>query len=277
MNKSKYDNIEIPEELSSVVYDAIEKGINTKNGKKKICNRLITVAATIMIAFVLPLNTISSYAETMQKIPVIGELCKIFTFNEYHVEDKIKYIDVKIPQFADSGKNDLEKRVNKEIVKIINEEVENSKQIAKEYYDAFVETGGDPKEFHRVGINIDYEVKCITEKNVSFVISKSETYPSAYFSQYFYNLDMESGRNLTLKDWLGNDYKKIVAQSINNTINTWDSEKKSYLWEDLNFEELINENTNFYIDNQGNAVVVFEKYEIAAGAAGIMEFTIIEK
>lgn len=277
MNKSKYENLEMPKELSSVVYDAIESGINVKQKKTSFYNRLIAVAVGIIVIFVLPLNTISSYAETMQQIPVIGDICKIFTFKEYHFEDEIKYIDVKIPQFANGGKTDLEQRVNQEIIKTINEEIENRKQMAKEYYDAFVETGGDPEKFHTVGLKIDYEIKYITEKNVSFVITKSETYPSAYFSQYFYNLDMESGRILTLKDWLGNDYKEIVTQSIKNTINTWDREKRDFLWEDLDIEKLINENTNFYINDQGNAVVVFEKYEIAVGAAGIIEFPIIEK
>lgn len=276
MNKSKYDQIEIPEELSSVVYDAIETGINSKPKKITFYNKCIGIAAAIVITFIVPLNTIPSYAKTMYEIPVIGEICKICTFREYHFEDNIKYIDVKIPQFADGGKTDLEKRVNTEIIKTINEEVENSKQIAKEYYEAFTETGGNPEDFTPVGINIDYEIKCMTEKTVSFVISKSETYPSAYFSQYFYNLDMETGRVLTLKDWLGNNYKEIAMQNINNTISTWDDEKKLYLWEDLNIEEMIDENTNFYINEQGKAVIVFEKYEIAAGAAGIIEFTIDE-
>lgn len=37
---------------------------------------------------------------------------------------------------------------------------------------------------------------------------------------------------------------------------------------------MIHENTNFYINEDGLAVVVFEKYEIAAGVAGTLEFAI---
>lgn len=194
MNKSKYDKIEVPEQLPSIVYDAIEKGIKKQKGKSTIYTKVIGIAAMVLVAFVVPLNTIPAYAKTMQEVPVIGELCKIFTFREYHFEDEIQYIDAKIPKLSDTGKTDLEKRVNKEINKTISEELENSKKIAKEYYDAFIITGGNPEEFVPVGINIDYETKCINEKYVSFIIEKSETYPSAYNNQYFYNIDMETGK-----------------------------------------------------------------------------------
>lgn len=227
-----------------------------------------------IIVFIVPLNTIPSYAETMERIPVIGEICKIFTFKEYHFKDEIKYIDAKIPQFINEGNNPIEKKINKEISKTINKVIKESKAIAKEYYDAFIETGGNPKDFIPVGINVDYEIKCISDDYVSFVITKNQTFPSAYFMQYFYNINMKTGKNISLKDWLGEDYKKIATQSINKTISCWSQEQKDMLWKDLNIEELINEDTKFYINEHGQAVIVFEKYEIAVGTAGIIEFPI---
>lgn len=277
MNKSKYDKLEIPKELSSVVNDAIETGLKEESKRTKAYKRIIGIAAVIIMAFILPLNTIPSYAKAVSQIPIIGELAKIFTFREYHFEDEIKYIDAKIPKFTYVGKSDLEKRVNQEISKIVNEELKNAENNAKEYYEAFIETGGNPKEFMPIGINIDYEIKSITEKQVSFVITKSETFSSAYFVAYYYNIDMESGRYMALRDLLGNDYKKIVAQSIENTISNWDQEKKELLFEDINIEDLIDENTNFYINEQGQVVVAFDKYEIAVGSAGRLEFPITIK
>jgi len=44
-----------------------------------------------------------------------------------------------------------------------------------------------------------------------------------------------------------------------------------YWYED---SEGINENTKFYMNEAGNPVIVFEKYEIAPGAAGQQEFQI---
>lgn len=274
MNKSKYDKLEIPKELSSVVNDAIETGLKEEKERMKIYKKAIGIVAVVIMAFVIPLNAIPSYAKAVSQIPIIGEFAKIFTFREYHFEDEIRYIDAKIPKFTYDGKSDLEKRVNQEISKIINEELKNAENHAQEYYEAFIETGGDPKDFTPIGINVDYEIKCITEKQVSFVITKSETLASSYFVNYFYNIDMETGRYMTLKDLLGNNYKKIAVQSIENAISNWDDEQKNLLFEDVNIEDLIDENTNFYIDEQNNIIIVFGKYELAAGAAGRLEFVV---
>lgn len=277
MNRSKYDKLEIPKELSSVVNSAIETGLKEENKRTKTYIRIIEIVAVFIMAIILPLNTIPSYAKAVSQIPIIGELAKIFTFREYHFEDEIKYIDAKIPKFTYEGKSDLEKRVNQEISKIINEEIKNAENNAKEYYEAFIETGGNPKEFMPIGINIDYEIKCITEKQVSFIITKSETFSSAYFVAYYYNIDMESGRYIALRDLLGNDYKEVVSQSIKNTISNWEQEQKELLFEDINIEDLIDETTNFYINEQNQIVVVFDKYEVAVGAAGRLEFPITIK
>ena len=274
MKKSKYDEIEIPQELSSVVYDAIETGLKSKPKKYNIINRVGLIAAGLIAIFIIPLNLNQAYAETLSQIPIIGDLSKLFTFREYQFEDEIQYVDVKIPQFSNEGKTDLEKRVNEEIVKTINEEVENSKQRTKEYYDAFIETGGKPEEFMKREIEVNYEIKCVSDKYVSFIINKWETWANAYCQQYFYNLDIETGRELTLKDLLGNNYKEIVMKNINYTIANWSEEQKFYLFDEVNIADLINENTKFYLNDQKQVVIVFGKYEIAAGAAGILEFPI---
>lgn len=125
-----------------------------------------------------------------------------------------------------------------------------------------------------MGITVDYEVKFVDEDYVSFVIFQYETRFSAYHYDYYYNIDIESGRILTLRDWLGDDYRQIAAGSIEETIAGWDEEQKALLWEDLSVIDLISENTNFYLNADGDAVVVFDKYEAAVGAAGVLEFPI---
>ena len=55
-----------------------------------------------------------------------------------------------------------------------------------------------------------------------------ETKFSAYNTQYFYNIDIETGKIITLKDWFGTQYKQIVANSIEKEIASWDEERKNY-------------------------------------------------
>lgn len=275
IDKKHYDKIEIPNNLSLVVNEAIDKGLNKKEKTRMMWKLAVSFSLLFFITFTVSLNTIPAFASTMYKIPVLGRLCEILTFVEYHEEDDIKYIDVKIPYIDNKEGTDLEDKLNKEIRTLIDEEVERSKTRAKEYYDAFVETGGDPKEFIPVGINVDYQVKMLDETYASVVISKSETHSSAYYEQYFYNLNLETGKLFTLKDWFGPEYKEIVVSSIENTIAEWSDEQRQELFEEVVIADLITENRNFYLNNEKQAVIVFEKYEIAVGSSGILEFPIV--
>lgn len=273
VDTSKYREIEIPETLDSVVREAIEEGLQSKR-RRNMLGRAACFAAAFVLCFVSLLNLSPVFAEAVYSIPVLGDLCRILTFQEYRFEDEIKYIDAEIPQIENTGKTDLEKRVNLEIQKIVNDYLRDGEARAKEYYEAFVATGGTPEDFVPVGITIDYEIKHISPRYASFVISEYETNFSSYASYVYYNIDLESGRILTLKDWYGNDYRQIVADSISETIAGWDDQQKAMLWDDLSVIDLISENTDFYLNESGQVVVVFEKYEAACGSAGALEFVI---
>lgn len=276
IDKSKYDHIEIPNNLHCVVQDAIKEGLNSQKRAVKFSpvKKIACTAATIMLCFTALLNLSPVVAAAAYSVPILGDICRVLTFCEYHFEDDIKYVDVKIPKIDNTGKPELEKRVNLEIQKIMNERLKESEARAKEYYEAFVETGGEPKEFVPVGITVDYEIKQITPRHVSFVVSQYETRFSAYHSNYYYNIDMESGRVLTLRDWFGSNYRKIVADSIEQSIANMDEEKKSLLWDDISIIDMISENTDFYINENDQIVVVFDKYALAAGSAGQLKFVI---
>lgn len=276
IDRSGYDGIEIPEDYHSVVSSAVAEGLRA--GKKArftlALRRAACAAAMFFVCLTAVLNLFPTVAAAASEMPVIGGLCRILTFREYHTQDKYKYIDARIPEIENTGRTELERRVNLEIQQIINQRLQDSERRAEQYYNAFVETGGDPESFIPVGITVDYEIKNISREYVSFAIFQYETDFSAYNYTFYYNIDMETGRMLTLKDWLGNDYKNIAARSIEKTIESWPDEQKNMLWDDLAVEDLITEETQFYINENGEAVVVFDKYEIAVGAAGRLEFTV---
>lgn len=276
IDKSDYRNIDIPDELDAVVNGAILEGkrLNRNNKIISVFKKIGATAAVFAVSFIALLNVSSTVAHAAYQIPVIGDLCRIVTFREYHFEDDIKYIDAKIPQIENTGKSDLEKRVNLEIQKKINDCITENEEVAKDYYEAFIETGGKPEDFIPVGITVDYDIKCVNEKYASFVISQYETAFNAYNHEIYYNLDLESGKVFTLKDCYGNDYKQIVAESIENTIAGWSDEQKEMMWNDISIIDLISEDTDFYINQENQIVVVFARYEAAYGAAGTLEFTI---
>lgn len=276
IDKTGYHSIEIPGNLDEVVRGAIAEGM-AKGRRAKVLRRFKRVgaaAAVFLVCAVSMLNLSPSFAAAACDLPLVGDLCRVFLFRSYHEESELMDIDVQIPQIEVDGKTELEERVNAEIQKVVQACQAAGEARAKEYYDAFVETGGDPEEFIPLGITISYETKSITPQYVSFVVSQHESRFAAYNGDFYYNIDLDSGENITLEDWFGPRYREIIAESIETAIAGWSEEERSILWEDLSVLDLISENTNFYLNQDGQAVVVLEKYAAAYGAAGELEFVI---
>ena len=86
-----------------------------------------------------------------------------------------------------------------------------------------------------------------------------------------YNIDLESGQDLALKDlFVDNyDYASIINQEIKNQISNGEP---IYFEGDMGFQG-ISEAQAFYLQDDA-LVMVFQQYEIAPYAAGIPEFTI---
>ena len=125
-------------------------------------------------------------------------------------------------------------------------------------------------EAHNIQIRVWYEVKSQTESHLSLAVMGTENWTSAYQETRYYNFDLKNGRLLTLKDILGDDYKRIADEEIRAQMAEREKEGAVY------FEDFsgIDENTSFYLDEAGRPVVVFGAYAIAPGSEGTQEFVI---
>ncbi|MDD4402947.1 MAG: DUF3298 domain-containing protein [Desulfitobacteriaceae bacterium] len=270
--KEAYNCIPVATELPDVVSQALQRGRKIQRRRCTI-KYMATLAAVFSLVFITLLNTTSVFAAAYE-VPILGDICRIFTFNKIDLEDETKIINVKVPNIENTGNTALEHRINMEISKLISEEVEQAEKRAQEYYDAYLLTGGIPGDYLPLEVVIDYDMKCSDAEIVSFVIYKYETMASYYQENRFYNIDLESGRELTLRDLYGGNYREIVSALVEEGIAQLSKETKFYLFSDVVIEDLIDTNRHFYISSDKNVVVVFQKYEIAAGAAGQLEFTI---
>ncbi len=85
--KRIYDEIEIPKELDFVIEDAFKKGRTEKmsvkvNHKRKSWKRVATGIAVGLVLFTTAINTVPSFAEAMEEIPVLGDLVQVLQFNK---------------------------------------------------------------------------------------------------------------------------------------------------------------------------------------------------
>ena len=276
--KKTYDSIEIPQELDYTVNKAIhKKDLYKKNYVVILTKRATATLATTFALFVVLLNTNESFARAMGDVPIIGSLAEVFTVREYREENDTDLIEAKIPAIKNTGNEDLEDRINYEISSKINEVLEEARARAEEYKEAVLSTGGTMDDYIPTKINVDYKITYQDDKIISFVITKSESSASAYQEQYFYNIDIQNGKELNLRDVLGEDYKKIVDEEVNKQIRERMEKNEENIYftaEEGGFSGIENKYQDFYIDENKKATVVFQKYEIAPGYMGIQNFEI---
>ena len=285
--KKRYDEIPIPEELSRRIQWEVDKADRRRKaaereGRKKRrglygWQKRLAAAAAALAVFVTALNTSTVFAQSVGELPVIGAIAKVLTFRSYEVETEDNlYISVDIPsiEMIAEGTGNLAESVNEEILAMCEQFADEAVERAKEYRQAFLDTGGTEEEWaaHNIQIKVWYEVKAHTDRYLSVAVMGSENWTSAYSETRYYNFDLEKGRQVTLEDLLGEDYAAIADASIISQIPEKEAQSGLDYWEE-DFTG-VTEDTKFYINEAGNPVIVFGEYEIAPGAAGQPEFEI---
>ena len=282
-SKKIYDATEIPNGLSEVVQKAIQQ--TNKKGKviqmKRYGKRIAATAACLVIGFIAALNISEPFAAAVAKVPVVGELVQVVTWRSYVYQDDDKTVQVEVPQIEGQENNSAVTDVNAQIQKIVADYEKQAEQNIAEYKEAFLATGGTEEEFTEKGIQVDvqYNVKYQSDTRLSLELIANENWCNAYNVQYFYNIDLENEKTLTLEDILGEDYISIANGSIREQMQKrMEDDENLVYWDGSDGIEgftTVDENTKFYLNEKGNPVVVFAPYEIAPGAFGAQEFEII--
>lgn len=271
--KEQYQQIPIPKALSGRVQTAID----SVPAPQRRTARLVPYCASILLGmcatFVLLLNTNAAFANSMEDVPFWGSVAKVLTFRSYEIENEAESVRVRIPEFHYDQNDELERRINYEIRAKVDAMVQEIESRAQMYRTAFIETGGEPEEFVPISVEIDYRVLCSNEQVVSFELSKCETMASAYTEYTYYNIDLQTGKELTLQDVLGPDYEAVMNESIRAQIDARIRNGEDFFEEEGRFEG-IRPDQPFYIDANMQVVAVFEKYEIAPGSMGRIEMVI---
>ena len=243
-----------------------KRRINVNNYTKKIAVSLATTA----VVFITSVNISPVFAASIRDVPVLGNLSKIVSIRTYMEQHPFNMVEVDQP--AVSGVTDI----NQEIEEAISQYKEQAQISIDEYKNAFIATGGTEEEFKNKNIEVvvNYEIKSDNDKYISFVLTMYESWTSSSAKYQYYNLDSKTGEVVTLESLLGENYITIVNDIIESEIEKQGENSPFFSKEDGGFNS-ISDKTQFYINDNQNPVVVFDKYEIAIGATGRPEFEII--
>ena len=282
--KQMYDSIPIPKELSERVMAEVEKAGVRRNKKMAARRRYSmmkkTAAAAAAVAVValgsLGLNHSTAFAEEMRGIPVIGSRARVLNVFSYQTETDSAGISVDVPgiEMISQEIKGMEKEVNREIYSFCRQYADEALAGAEEYRQAFLATGGTEEEWleHNISIKVWYEVKTLTDKYLSLVVMGSTNWNNAQNEAKYYTFDVNAGRWITLTDLLSAEEQQAAKKDILSQMEQRERETGMEFWKEE--WEGIEEDTKFYVNHAGNPVIVFERYEIAPGAAGQQEFEI---
>lgn len=269
--KEEYRNTPLPAELESCVQAGLRQG-KAAYRKRRAFRRSVISAAACFAVLLAGLNLSPGFAAAAAEAPVLGGLFQILTIRSFTDGSGDRTVDVTQPGVTGS---DFADRVSAEIQQRVEEKLTEAERIVADTKAAFLATGGTEEEWTARGttVKVDYTVKSQTDTTVSFVINSYVDVASAYQEQFFYNLDLTADRELTLRDVLGENWVNICNDAIRAQMAA--AEDPTVFFDgSMGGFSTVDETTSFYLNQEGEAVVVFPRATVAVGAMGTVEFAI---
>lgn len=242
---------------------------------RRMLTRLSASAAAVVLVFSLGVNLSPAFADAMRDVPVLGSIAEVVTLKNYFEQkDNVSY-SVRQPAVADDQGQVQDDVVNQQIQQAIDTYLADAQQRIEEYKEAYLATGGTEEEFlsRNIQVQVDYQVFSQTEDTLSFALYMDENWVNSYGIVKYYNLDLQTGQPLTLQDLLGDNWQSMVNEEIAAQIQQQEQEGVPYLIDESTFSG-VTDQTKFYINDQHQIVIVFDKYEIAPGSSGRPEFVL---
>jgi len=267
--KENYDNIEIPEKLDDIVNQAIN---NKKSANKRNIIKNLGIVAASLVVFIGSVNISPVFANTLVDIPVIGNIVKVVNFSNYNFDKNGFDVSVKVPKVEGLKDKKLENELNEELQK-------EGKSLYDDYVNAVKELENDNIQGRKIGESW-YEVKTDNDYILSLVVFNYQAQGSTITTRKFYNINKKNEAAITLKSMYNDkDYINIISENIKSQMKEQmkkDSDK--YYWVDSDMAEAdfkaIKEDQGFYINENNELVICFDKYEVAPGYMGLVEFVI---
>lgn len=270
--KENYNNIEIPKELDDVINDAFNESENKKleNNKKdwrrnmKNMKKWYASAAAVGL-IIVSVNASSTFAKSLENIPVIGNIIRVVNFNNYRIDKDGMDVSISLPEVSSDSK-DLEYKLNKEFEK-------EGKEAYKKYEAEVEKLEKEGKTTHK-SAEMWSETVAENDKILSVAIYNTETEASAATSRKIYNIDKKDKTILTLEGMFGNnDYVDVLSKNILSQMKErTKKDSNDVYFVDHTFK--IKKDQPFYINDKGELVICFDEYEVAPGSAGLVEFVI---
>lgn len=274
--KKEYMNIPIPTELELTVKKTLKEG--KKSMKKKIYFKRIgiTAASIALIAsvFTIGINTNDAFAQTLIDIPAFSGIVRVLTFKEVTLKDDMYNADIKTPAIEGLENKDLQNSLNEKYL-------DESKKLYEEFtadLEKLKENGGG-----HMGLDSGYVVKTDTDKILSVGRYYVNTVASSSTTFKYDTIDKENEVLITLPSLFKDDgFVDVISKNIKEQmLEQYKADENKIYWVEgievgimTDLFEKISKNQSFYISAENKLIISFDKYEVAPGYMGVLEFEI---
>ena len=213
---------------------------------------------------VLP-NVSKAYADTICKIPIIGDIVNVVTIRNYKYSDKTHEMNIDVPKIVDGGTTS--NYINKDVKELTD-------ILVNQFYEDI-----KIKEGHK-SVNVSYKTVTDNKNWFTLKLEVQEILASSNIYYKYYHIDKNKGKVVYLEDLFSDkkcldDITKEIKRQMKEEMKK-DSGVKYWI-EDAELGDEFTEidgKHNFYFNKTGDLVIPFDKYEVAPGYMGCPEFTI---
>ena len=252
------ESFPLPEDYAGRVFQTC--AALDENSRRRQRRHWETWAAAALALFITIPNVSPSAAAAMAEIPGLGALVKVVTFRSYAYNDGHSSMDISVPELSGSDAADA---VNQEVRAYTDE-------LLTQFY----------KDCERIGngyqdLRVSSVVLTNTDTWFTLRIDATQTEASSYAFSRFYHIDKATGQVISLRDLFrdGTDYVSTLSNEVLRQVEAQMSANQALAYFPEDFAG-IDAEQNFYLDANGNLVLVFDEFAIAAGSMGMPEFTI---
>ena len=251
---------------------------NRKERRNARITRIAATAAALVIAFITLPNLSPTIAYAMEQMPILGRFVKVVTFRNYEYEDEQHKAELDIPEIVidDQLQDERIRSVLEDTTNEMNSEIQ---KLSNELLDEFVSYMRDELGYKE--LIVKSEVVTTTQEYFTLKLSCYQSEASGYEWDYFYTIDLTSGKRLQLKDIFaeGVDYITPISENIKEQMRSQMEKDENILyWLDDEMEEMnfhaITEETDFYINQNNDVVICFNEGDVAPMYMGMIEFEI---
>lgn len=265
------EQTDIPDSVKNRIEQTLVDLPEKKPVKKqiRILPRIAASAAcfVFIILFLLP-NVSVTYAQALEQLPVIGDLVRVVTIRNYYYDDNHWKMDINIPQIESEDSKSVD-YINKDVSELTT-------ALINRFYEDLEINGNNGYG----SLNVDYEVVTNTDSWFTLKLTVCQTAASSNTYFKFYHIDKNQGKIVELGDLFNTDkfsdslvaeIKKQMQEQMANDENISYWINTSGIGEEF---ATVSADHNFYWNENGDLVIIFDKYEVGPGSMGTPEFVI---